>query len=926
MAIRQEAVVLGLTTALLGWWFYGDFTEGGALRVSRRTNPAPEFTDYPSPDVSLALPRAGERKVELPRDLFSPPRDTAPLPPLEFAEPPMEPLSALRPPFAFGPAAKAMGQVLGAPAVVTRVEGLFEGVAQPGEGELARSEWADDGDAAGADQERLQGLGYASAESDDALADLAAENPAERLAGYRRLYDSVLTPGLLWGRIRNENRWTLDQRPDEQILFEQINPETGQPLIPGAAPIAMDRSLVKEFHFAETDANRLELRLVTFGDPMRLSEVGAAVDFARECIQLRNEVPRALDIAEEMSRRALATSDGDDVDAALLLGEIQEARFDLEGAFQTYTSLVETHRTRADVHVRLADLLARLRLFGRAEQHFAEALNVSSTSWLAHWRFGRFLLSQGRGEEALGHLADAERREPSSPALRQARIGIRTDHGRCLLHVGRVDEALDAFGRALNGNPSHAPALAGVVACASFLGTADARAQSDAAMRALGDDLPEADFELSLALGLARTAEGEWEAAKSALLAAVEGDPFRAYQAYAGLSWLAERCAYPDEALGYANQAFQGYPNDPWVLYQRGRLLLEADDIDGAEENLRAALNLELNFVDALVAMAELQRATGEYLAAERYYERALEVDPARAALHSRRGFNLFSLGDSEAAAESFAEALRRSPRLASASLGAAWALYTAGDSQEAITRLGELVEARRNEPEGDPYRAWAQSQAERIVDHEEKEVWTDRFERRAGNIGNGWSVSEGFGPTVELRDGAVRIEGALTAKGNSRVLAELPTDVFLIFEAEVTIEASNNGVRAGLFISRERQGRDGIAQMQALVALARNVDGTVQAGLIRQGETEPQWQDLYAGAGDWVPGRPARLTIEKHGTGSDTTVNLFLDGVPLLTGEAMSRLGTATQTMRFGLFAEGDVGRRAQVSLDNVRVVRRIR
>lgn len=921
MAIRQEAVVLGLTTMLLGYWLYGDVTTGNAQRLSGRKEAAPEFIDYFSPGIDVALPPKGGRTAVIGRDLFSPPRDTAPLPTLALDEPPLEPLMALRVPFAWGPEPRAMGSVLQADPRGERVQGLFAGLALEDGSEIEATDLEGESGA-------LSGLGYAGDSSDDdLLADLVADDPAERLAGYRKLYDSIQIPGMKWGRIRNEDRWTLNRRPEDAVLFEEIDPTSGQLLYPGVPPISYERERVKEFAFAETTSNAVELEFVAFGDPLRNAEHDDALEFAQTCIDLRTEVPRALDIALEVCTRALAISKGDDVEATLLLGRIREAGFDFDGAYTIYQGLLsDGYRSHAEIHVRLGDLVTQFRLFDQAEQHYQDALGVSSTNWLAHWRFGRFLLRQGRGAEALKHLADAERREPSGQAQAHRRVAIRTDHARALLYVGRTSEALVAFKRALNADSAHPAALAGVVAAASFLGTAEAKDVADEAMGALGDELPEADFELALALGMARTAEGDWENAKRELLTAASTDPFRAFAAYRALSWLAELTGHGDEALGYVNQAFDGNPSDAWTLYQRGRQMFATEDLVGAEANLRAALDLELNFMDALVAMAELKRAQGESLAAERYYERALEVDSSRAVVHSRRGFNLFGLGDPVAAEVSFAAALRLKPDLASARLGDAWARYVAGDSQEAITRLGELVEARRNAPDDDAYRSWAQAQAERIVDHEEKEVWTDLFERRTGNIGNGWIASEGFGPTVELRDGAVRIEGTITSKGSSRMLAEMPSDTFLAFEAEVTIEALNNGVRAGIFVSRERQGREGRSQVQAMIALARNSDGSVQAGTIRQGEIEVEWEDLYAGSDDWPIGVPVRLVIEKRGTGSDTTLSLYLDGVPLLVNKPMSRLGTSTQLLRFGLFAEGDVGRRAHISIDNVRVVRRAR
>jgi hypothetical protein len=66
------------------------------------------------------------------------------------------------------------------------------------------------------------------------------------------------------------------------------------------------------------------------------------------------------------------------------------------------------------------------------------------------------------------------------------------------------------------------------------------------------------------------------------------------------------------------------------------------------------------------------------------------------------------------------------------------------------------------------------------------------------------------------------------------------------------------------------------------------------------------------------------RLAIERRGEGSDTVIDLYVDDLVVLEGVPMARLGASTQTLRFGVFVEGDPGRSCEVTLDDVRVVRR--
>jgi hypothetical protein len=130
-----------------------------------------------------------------------------------------------------------------------------------------------------------------------------------------------------------------------------------------------------------------------------------------------------------------------------------------------------------------------------------------------------------------------------------------------------------------------------------------------------------------------------------------------------------------------------------------------------------------------------------------------------------------------------------------------------------------------------------------------------------------------------------------------------------------------------GVFLSRERVSRTSESQTLAAVRLARAFGSAaavepIQAEFAKQGELDNEITDLFTTA--WEPGVPLRLGIVRRGEGSETVVDLFVDGQEVLGDIPMSRLFAGTSGMRFGLMVQGDQGRTCEVTFDEVRVVRR--
>ena len=230
------------------------------------------------------------------------------------------------------------------------------------------------------------------------------------------------------------------------------------------------------------------------------------------------------------------------------------------------------------------------------------------------------------------------------------------------------------------------------------------------------------------------------------------------------------------------------------------------------------------------------------------------------------------------------------------------------------------MDDSRRSFPEDDAHRVWARRQIERITDHEAKEVWTDHFDRRPGRIGNGWKTEEGHGLEGTLKDGAVVVAGRITDKGRTRVFQVLPASQFVSAEIQVTVRGDSRA-RVGLFVSREMY-RRGLTEVQSEATVSRHPQGPVQVRLVKKGERDLPHVDVPAIP--WPTGEPVVLRVERYGEASDTRVRILVDGIPVVDDAPMPTLGRATTELKFGLFIEGEVGRNASVTLDNVEVVRR--
>ncbi|MEL6714860.1 MAG: tetratricopeptide repeat protein, partial [Planctomycetota bacterium] len=416
---------------------------------------------------------------------------------------------------------------------------------------------------------------------------------------------------------------------------------------------------------------------------------------------------------------------------------------------------------------------------------------------------------------------------------------------------------------------------------------------------------------------------GTYEKAAALLLDARADDPFRAWEADRALSRLAEITENPEEADAFITAALAGSPRDAWSLFQAGRLARAAGDDARARAAYQAALEVELDFAPAMARLAELLEEAGDLASAERYYERLAMLEPDNAALRARRGWNALSLGDVDLARASFDRARDIDLGSESARAGLAWWHYATGEPGEALTLFGEIVDDARSDDREGPWSAFSETEAARILDHESKEVFRDRFDRADGRIANGWTEDKGVGPLSDLSKGAVRIEGSHQKSGRTRVFRQLPPDRFIAFTAALTVGDDARGTRSGLFVASERTSRRGEVEVRAELAVCRNRDGEIEVR-IQKKSTDGDAAFRAVSGPEWPQGKAVRVSIERRGEDLDSRFTLLVDGEPVETDLQIDALFSSRQNLSFGAFVEGEPGRVADLVVDDVRVVRR--
>jgi len=233
-----------------------------------------------------------------------------------------------------------------------------------------------------------------------------------------------------------------------------------------------------------------------------------------------------------------------------------------------------------------------------------------------------------------------------------------------LHRAGKVAGALSLYRRAIEAQPGHPRALAGLGACLAQSG-----------------DFAQAVGVLDRALF---AATGEREAA---LVTANLGNAL-------------QELGRKGEALAAFDGALVVLPSNPDLHVNRGNVLRTMERDEEAVAAYVRALSLDSGHGRALLALAHVQRDRRDRVAALAVLERLLAIDPRSLEAHTLRGHVFFESGDFESALFSYELVVRLAPDRSGIGLLRADALRRLGRHEEAILAYEAALAAAPDHPD----------------------------------------------------------------------------------------------------------------------------------------------------------------------------------------------------------------------------------
>ncbi len=141
-------------------------------------------------------------------------------------------------------------------------------------------------------------------------------------------------------------------------------------------------------------------------------------------------------------------------------------------------------------------------------------------------------------------------------------------------------------------------------------------------------------------------------------------------------------------------------PRSAEARHRLGRVLLAQGRTVEAEAEFRKALDLDKEYVEAIVGLGQIALDAGRLVEALRLLDQAIELEPTRAEAHLGRGRTLEALGRPGEALAAYFRALETSPDLATAAVRVATIQMEQNQLDQALVRLDDVLELIPNDPE----------------------------------------------------------------------------------------------------------------------------------------------------------------------------------------------------------------------------------
>jgi len=371
------------------------------------------------------------------------------------------------------------------------------------------------------------------------------------------------------------------------------------------------------------------------------SDAGAQRDLGFAFLQRVRETadPALYGRAEAAFERARDLAP-DDALVLVGIGSLQLARHEFTAALVTARSAIDVAPRLAVAHAIEVDALVELGRYDEADEAAAEMLalgsdltTLSRVSYLAELH--------GQLDLAVTAMREATKAQVAAPE-NQAFTHVQL--GNLLVYSGEPDAAAEAYERALELVPGHAPALGGQGRMAVAAGRLD---EAIALFKQAADVVPLPEYVIALADAQAAAGRAD-EAAQSVELARAEIQLFEATGVMVDLDLALFEADHgdPERALAFAEAAYTATPNvraadaRAWALHRLGR---DREARTWSDEALR------LGYRDPLLRFhaGAISAALGDDAAARRDLELALSTDAGFSATHAAEARRLLeSIGD----------------------------------------------------------------------------------------------------------------------------------------------------------------------------------------------------------------------------------------------------------------------------------------
>ena len=303
-------------------------------------------------------------------------------------------------------------------------------------------------------------------------------------------------------------------------------------------------------------------------------------------------------------------------DALHLYGISLQQAGDPIGAELPVRQAIAINKRQPAYHVTLGDLLHQLGWPDKAEASYRTALDLNRLHVPAVRQMTLLLTELGRPADALKIIAPLVAGAPTTDH------SLLNAHAGALKGVGRADEALSVYKRAVEASPTSGVAEHNVAALLGDLGRNVEAAEAAKRAFAKGLDAPET----RLVQGRALLAIGQFDEAEAALRTAVRQQPLYmdAQRDLAQLIWM--RTEDKAQATAVIDETLRENPRAAPLRQLKATVLTFAGDLSGADVVLQGAIRDHPDDPNLHLSAAQAATAVGDPLRGLQNTERALAM------------------------------------------------------------------------------------------------------------------------------------------------------------------------------------------------------------------------------------------------------------------------------------------------------------